>query len=262
MTIKAMNSAEVSPCVSVLTYNVHSCVGTDRNLDPQRIADVIAATGADIVALQELDVGRHRTGAIDQANVIASLLKMEAHFHPALQVVEEKYGDAIMTALPTSLVKAGPLPSRGEQRGALWVQVEFAGAKMNVLNTHLGLRGFDRRAQIEALLGEEWIGHSAFQACPSIVCGDLNAGASSPVYQALSRRFNDAQLSLGKKPKKTYPSRFPLLRLDHIFVSPHLEVARCEVIATPQSARSSDHLPLLAELALARVADDVRPSVI
>ncbi|MDM9623279.1 MULTISPECIES: endonuclease/exonuclease/phosphatase family protein [unclassified Rhizobium] len=237
--------------VTVLTYNVHSCVGADRKADPHRIADVIAATGADIVALQELDVGRQRTGGIDQANVIASLLKMEAHFHPALHVVEEKYGDAIMTALPTRLMNAGPLPSLGEQRGALWVQVELGSQRLNVLNTHLGLRSFDRAAQIEALLGDDWIRNSEFHGHPSIVCGDFNAVPSSLVYKTLGQCFRDAQLLTGKKAGKTFPSRFPMVRLDHIFVSPDLDVARCEVVNTPNSARASDHLPLLAEVLLA-----------
>ena len=51
--------------------------------------------------------------ASTRPNTIASLLKMEAHFHPALHVEEEKYGDAILTAMPTRFIKAGPLPSVG-----------------------------------------------------------------------------------------------------------------------------------------------------
>ena len=42
----------------ILTYNVHSCVGSDRRLDVGRVADVIAAEAPDIVALQEIDVGQ------------------------------------------------------------------------------------------------------------------------------------------------------------------------------------------------------------
>jgi endonuclease/exonuclease/phosphatase family metal-dependent hydrolase len=104
-----------------MTYNVHRCVGADGRADPRRIAEVIAACQPDMVALQELDVGRLRTGGIDQAHVIAHLLGMSFHFHPALQVEDELYGDAILTALPMRLVKAGPLPgSVGfEPRGAL-----------------------------------------------------------------------------------------------------------------------------------------------
>ena len=55
----------------ILTYNVHRCVGTDRRLDVARVAEVIAAQSPDIVALQELDVGRARTGGVDQAHRLA-----------------------------------------------------------------------------------------------------------------------------------------------------------------------------------------------
>ena len=34
--------------IKLLTYNVHSCIGSDRKLDPGRIASVIAAAEADI----------------------------------------------------------------------------------------------------------------------------------------------------------------------------------------------------------------------
>ena len=74
--------------IRILTYNVHSCIGTDRKIDPARIAAVIAGAQADIVALQEIDVRRHRTGGVDQARMIASLLKMEAHFNPALKIAD------------------------------------------------------------------------------------------------------------------------------------------------------------------------------
>lgn len=52
--------------IKILTYNVHSCIGGDRKLDPGRIASVIAEAEADIVALQEVDVLRRRTGGVDQ----------------------------------------------------------------------------------------------------------------------------------------------------------------------------------------------------
>lgn len=234
--------------LKILTYNVHSCIGTDRRIEPTRIADVIAETGADIIALQELDVGRKRTGGVDQAHMIASLLKMEAHFHPALHVEEEKYGDAILTALPTRLIKAGPLPSVGEMRGAIWVQVDLAGAHLNLLNTHLGLRRIDRGRQATALLGEEWIGSANFQAAPAIICGDLNAIPLSPAYKMLARHFRDAHLLAARRPRATYPSRLPVLRIDHIFVSDGLGVTSATVPTTPLARRASDHLPLLVSV--------------
>ena len=44
--------------LTLLSYNIHNGVGLDGVLDLDRIADVIAASGADVVGLQEVD--RHR----------------------------------------------------------------------------------------------------------------------------------------------------------------------------------------------------------
>jgi endonuclease/exonuclease/phosphatase family metal-dependent hydrolase len=90
----------------ILTYNVHRCLGTDRRLDVARVADVIAARRPDIVALQEVDVGRARSGGVDQAQAIAERLGMAFRFHAALTVEKERYGGAILTALPERLIKA------------------------------------------------------------------------------------------------------------------------------------------------------------
>src|SRR6187402_1697416 len=115
-----------------MTYNVHSCVGADGRCDVSRVAAVIAHEKPDIVALQELDVGRPRTGGVDQAHQIATRLGMGFYFNPTVQVAEERYGDALLTALPMTVVRSAALPTmkqvRGlEPRGALWVRIECEG---------------------------------------------------------------------------------------------------------------------------------------
>src|SRR3954451_15284903 len=112
----------------IMTYNVHRCVGVDGQLDVGRVAAVIAQCKPDVVALQQLDVGRARTGGVDQAHEIARRLDMGCHFNAALTVEEERYGDAILTSYPERLVQIGPLPGHPafralEPRGALWVEV-------------------------------------------------------------------------------------------------------------------------------------------
>lgn len=237
--------------IRLLTYNIHSCVGTDRKLDPARIAEVIAQAAPDIVALQEVDVGRGRTGGIDQAHMIASLLKMQAHFHPALTVAEEQYGDAIITALPMSPAKAGPLPSVGEPRGALSVEVTVGTGRLRVINTHLGLRGRERVQQMTALLGPGWLGQGGGSDMPTVLCGDFNAIPPSAAYRLAVRSLQDAQLAQGRAARPTFPSAFPLMRLDHIFVTPSLTVERTQVLRTRLTRMASDHLPLVADLRLA-----------
>jgi endonuclease/exonuclease/phosphatase family metal-dependent hydrolase len=252
----------------VVTYNVHRCLGTDGQLSPQRIAEVIALFEPDLVALQELDVGRMRTGAVDQAYEVAHQLGMTFHFHPAFQVMEELYGDAILTPSPCTLVKAGPLPSLPgrldlEPRGALWAAVEADGVTFQVINTHLGLPRRERLAQIEALLGPEWLGHEACRD-PLILIGDFNTLPRSRAYRRLTRHLVDAQRAQpDPKPRPTFPARLPMLRIDHVFVSSGVEVASSAVPRTPLTRVASDHLPLVLDLRIvppsARAAAHPRP---
>jgi endonuclease/exonuclease/phosphatase family metal-dependent hydrolase len=242
----------------ILTYNVHRCVGVDGRLSPERIAAVIAEANPDIVALQELDVGRRRSGGVHQAEAIADALGMVMHFHPAMRVVEELYGDAILTAAPSRLVKAGALPlapgaPRAEPRGALWVTVDLAGQRYDILNTHLGLRGAERLAQVDALLGPHWIG-SQNEATPMILAGDFNAIPASRAYRRLAAGLRTGPKGAQHRPPKTFPSRLPLLALDHVFVSHRVEVLRMAPLRSPLARRASDHLPLLVEFRPAHAA--------
>ncbi len=245
----------------VMTYNVHSCVGVDRKVDVGRIAAVIAQCKPDIVALQELDVGRPRTGGEDQAHAIASRLGMAYHFHPAFNIAEERYGDALLTALPMRLVKVGALPKlagapRLEQRGALWAQIETEDGPLQVVNTHLGLVPLEQKGQIAALLGKEWLGHPDCVA-PTLFLGDLNATPRYAAYAQCAARMRDARRLVRDgqgRNAPTFPSRFPMLRIDHVFVSDGIEVLDLFTPDGPLARAASDHLPLVADIRLGKAA--------
>jgi endonuclease/exonuclease/phosphatase family metal-dependent hydrolase len=239
----------------LVTYNVRHCRGTDGRVAPERVAQVIAALEPDIVALQEVDVGRARTGGLDQAEEIARLVGMFAHFHPALHIEEERYGDALLTHLPSRLKRADALPGLLqrpglEPRGALWVEVSAGDVALQVLTTHFGLLGAERIAQAEALLGPDWLGDPACRV-PTVLLGDFNATGWSRAYRRLSRRLTDARRLTGDRRWRggaSFPSRFPLLRIDHVFVSEQVAVERVAVVDTPLARQASDHLPVLAEI--------------
>ncbi|WP_230534110.1 endonuclease/exonuclease/phosphatase family protein [Microvirga roseola] len=235
----------------ILTYNVRRCLGTDGLLSPERVAEVIAAYEPDVVALQELDVRRARTGGVDQAHMIAETLGMQMHFHASLRVMEEEYGNAILTHRPSHLVKAEGLPGPGwrppEPRGALWASVNLGGSDVQVINTHLGLRRRERLAQIDRLLSRHWLEHPACRE-PIILLGDFNASPRSRAYQRLAACLQDAQMvSRLHRPRPSFPSWLPVLRIDHVFVSRSIKVLRTETVRTPQARIASDHLPLLVE---------------
>jgi endonuclease/exonuclease/phosphatase family metal-dependent hydrolase len=238
--------------VRIATYNVHRCVGTDRKLDVERVAEVIAGCRADIVALQELDVGRRRTGHVDQAHRLAELLKMKSRFHPAMFVEEEQYGDAILTSLPERLVRTGALPTlpkfRGlEPRGALWVAVDLGGFELQVINTHLGLVPREQRKQAACLIGEDWMANELFTA-PAVLLGDFNVTPFARAYRMLAAVIRDAQTGLSRPPTSTYPSGFPFMRIDHVFVAGDITVTAIESPFDPRARVASDHLPLVVEM--------------
>ncbi|RAK60579.1 EEP domain-containing protein [Phenylobacterium hankyongense] len=236
----------------IATYNVHRCVGNDRRLDVARVADVLAKLEPDIVALQELDVGRARTGGVDQAHEIARRLDMACHFHAALTVEEERYGDAILTAYPERLVQVGPLPGHPlipqlEPRGALWVEVEIDGKRVQVINTHLGLVPREQQVQASWLAGPSWLEHPLC-AGPKILTGDFNATGTSVVYRTLTAKLEPARrLSPKRSPTSTFPSPLPVLRIDHLFVSREIVVRDVFAPFEPLTRVASDHLPLVMD---------------
>ena len=231
---------------------MHRFLGADGRRSTQRIADVIASCQPDIVALQELDVGRRRTGGIDQVAEIARVLDMKIHFHPVLQIKQELYGDAILTTRPSRLMRAERLPGLKrlpalERRGALWVSTHISGVDVQIINTHLGLLRRERLTQVDTLLGPHWLGHPQCRD-PVILVGDFNAVPRSRAYRRLALRMTDAQRALrGSVPRPTYPARMPVLRIDHVFVSHSIEIERVETLRIGAARVASDHLPLLVE---------------
>lgn len=237
----------------ILTYNVHRWLGTDRKISPTRIAEVIASCEPDIVALQEVRVGRTKPGEIDQAATVAEALGMDLHFQPTIRILGEQYGIAVLTKHPAYLVKSGRLPTQStkpsfEKRSALWVCTEIDGQKVHVVNAHLSLRSGERRAQASALVGSDWIGHPDC-ADPAILLGDFNAPPYSRSYRMIASQMRDAQLSNSSgEPQPTFHTRAPVLRLDHVFVTPSIEVVNAAPVRNMLTRVASDHFPLLAEL--------------
>ncbi|MBF0484383.1 MAG: endonuclease/exonuclease/phosphatase family protein [Candidatus Omnitrophica bacterium] len=236
-----------------MTYNVHSCIGTDGKISPERIARIIGRHEPDIVALQELDLRRGRTGGFDQPHIIAKQLEMLYHFHPSFQVEEEAYGNAVLSRLPMEIIRAGALPriiknSMVEPRGAIWTLINVSGIKINLINTHFGFFPREGIRQAKALLGPEWLGHPVCQG-PVVLCGDFNALPNSELHRNIKGVLRDAQLELDDhNPKATWFSHYPLGRIDHVFVSPDIEVTNVEVSKTDLDKIASDHLPLIVDI--------------
>lgn len=254
-----MPAAGHSPSIDrlrVVTYNVHRCLGTDRRYRPDRIAEVIAECAPDVVALQELDAGRKRSGGIHQAEQIAATLGMAGlHYHAPVEREGERYGHALLTRAPSRLIQEGLLPGARswraiEPRGAVWIELRHGERRLQIFNTHFGLGRRERLAQVAALLGSSWLGHPACQP-PILLLGDLNSRPGGPIHGAISERLRDVNLN----GSASFPTYRPLLRIDHIFASREVVVSRAEVHRSALARVASDHYPVLAELVLEGNAD-------
>jgi len=230
-----------------MTYNVHSCIGSDRCVAPERIVQVIQDAHADVVALQEVDVEQWRTRRVHQAAWIAEELGMHFEFVSARECGGGQYGNAVLSRYPLEPVRHACLPRfrDRELRAVQWVRVDALGG-VNVLNTHFGLSLRERALQAGVLLGEGWLGPNPRK---TVLCGDFNARPGSRVHKSLCGVLCDAPAcSTRPRALKTWPSRWPLMRLDHIFLSRDLRAKSCEVPRRGVERRASDHLPLVVDI--------------
>lgn len=243
----------------LMTYNVHSCIGSDGRHSPERIARVIARHAPDVVALQELDVGHGRSEGVHHAEQIAELLEMRYHFHPSLKLGAAEYGTAILSRFDMEVIRAERLPGPTglEPRAAVWVRLATDDGPVDLLATHLGLRPRERTRQMQALLGPDWLG-SPDALRRKILCGDLNSPPSSRPYRLAAARLTDAHAGVidGQQGQSLASTWLGWLRLDHVFVGDGLLPVSAEVPATRLARLASDHRPLTVELKFADEAEE------
>jgi endonuclease/exonuclease/phosphatase family metal-dependent hydrolase len=230
----------------VATYNIHRGFGRDGRYAPQRILRVLQELDADIIALQE--VAGQGPGTIQLLPWLAAKANMTAVAGPVRSGLEGDYGNALLTRLPVQEVRRWNL-SVGvhEPRGLLDVDINWNGHSVQVLNTHLGLWPLERVRQVERLLELVDVNKRDL----TVLMGDLNEwyvwGES---FRMLRRVFGRTEAP------KTFPSRWPLLALDRIWVSPAPALVEVRAHDTHLSETASDHLPVKAEIALGGAMPD------
>jgi endonuclease/exonuclease/phosphatase family metal-dependent hydrolase len=232
--------------IRIMTYNVHSCLGRDGKDSYMRIARIIAGFKPDIVSLQELDVGKIRSGNIDQAKIIADILNMHYHFHPSFCLAEEKFGNAILSLYPMKIIKADTLSQNYnvEPRGAVMVKINCMGKNILVLNTHLGLKYKERAIHIEELLGDNWL--KKINRDNTVICGDFNFSIRSRLYKKITNNYNDI---FEIYPKKIFSRTWMgIRRIDYIFISYGINVKKIFVPRNHLTKIASDHYPIIADI--------------
>ncbi len=233
--------------IVVASYNTHGAVGLDGR-EPQRIAKVIAELGADIIALQEL---RSRNAALESLEFLPRDSGYHAIAGPTLSFTDGQFGNGLLTRFPVLAVEHIKLDvGRREPRAAIDATLDISAldagtCELRVIATHLGLGPRERNTQIARLLEVT----RARTDVPTILLGDLNE------WFLRSRSLKTLHEHFGESPARaTFPSWLPLLALDRIWCAPAAALRNVWVHRSRRARTASDHLPLLAEVALAKSA--------
>ncbi len=224
----------------VASYNIRKCIGLDRRRRPDRIAEVIAGLGADIVALQEAD---RRLGARPAALTPAHL---DGSGLQALPIARNGvslgwHGNAILVRRGIAMTDLHRLDLPGlEPRGAVIADLAGPGGPLRVVATHLGLTRRHRRQQLDRITGVV----NGLSPLPTIILGDFNEWASLRGLEPLSAGYTVLA------PGHSFHAARPIAPLDRIAHCAQLTLTDAGVVETPLSARASDHLPIWAEIRL------------
>lgn len=238
--------------LTVASYNVHKCVGTDGRFDPGRIIDVIREIGPDVIALQEADQRfGERSGLLD-----LNRLRLETGLLPVPVLGSTKSHGWCGNVL---LFREGivedvhqvSLPGL-EPRGALVADIELHGREgrsgLRVIAAHLGLMRWSRRQQADFILDLM----QSRRERPTLLMGDFNEWRLGP-GSALTRL--EPVFGPLPPPIPSFPARLPVLSLDRIMANRTGLIADLTVHDTPLARVASDHLPLTARVDLKRLGD-------
>ncbi|MEX6500506.1 endonuclease/exonuclease/phosphatase family protein [Pseudomonas zhanjiangensis] len=219
----------------------HLLPHTGRANNLQRIGEVLG--GYDLVALQEVDGGSLRSGFVNQVEHLAHLGAFPYWYQQLNRNLGRlaQHSNGVLSRLRPSLLEDHPLPGP-PGRGAMLLRLGEGADAIVVVMMHLALGARTRTRQLAYV--RELIGGYRHQ----VLMGDMNTHAADLLQ---SSPLRDLGL-IAPQIEATFPSWRPQRCLDHILLSPGLELERVEVLALP----ISDHLPVAVEIRLPRTRDD------
>jgi endonuclease/exonuclease/phosphatase family metal-dependent hydrolase len=232
----------------VLTYNIHHGEGVDGRTELTRLAGIISASNADVVALQEVDQKTTRTKGVDQAAELGALTGLNFSYGKAMDYQGGAYGQALLSRWPLEDFTVHPLPNpaKVEPRIAISAVVRPPGLPaVRVIGTHLDASRDDAARRQQAIALNDLF---AKDDTLTLLLGDLNARPETPVIQTLFTVWADASIGT---PLPTIPSKKPTGRIDYVLLRP-AGVWRVISSTVLPEAVASDHRPLLVELVLVK----------
>ncbi len=239
------------------TYNIHKGFSNfNRRMMVHELRHHLRLLNVDLVFLQEVQ-GEHIQHAArvsdwpaqPQYEFLADEVWGDYAYGRNAVYDQGHHGNAILSRFPIISAENQDVSAhRFEQRGLLHCEIDLGGQRVHCLCVHFGLNERGRRRQLTALT--ERVQRLVPADAPLIVAGDFNdwrnsAGRSLVAQLELKEVFRDQR----GRPARTFPSTFPVLRLDRIYAR-GFEVRHAEVHHGLPWSRISDHAALSVELEL------------
>ncbi len=230
--------------ITIGTFNIHHGVDGQNRESLDALIDEIKASGAQVIALQEVDRKNFRSGFKDQVKEIAKALSFSYAYGETINILGVKYGNAFVSAYPIIEEDNIVLPTASwEGRGLLKVKIDLGDQIYRFYTTHLGLSAREREEQI-AVINHE-ISDSPLRV---ILMGDFNAQPEYLEMEKIHSGLQDTAHATTQEKLFTfaYNSTIPNIRIDYIYTSKDVSVLKHWV--NPSSV--SDHNMVLARIAL------------
>ena len=241
--------------IRVLSYNIHQGLTVyKKQIALSILKDAIKSLKADVVLLQEVAGLQSSKRKVTEEAASFQLEALADEIWPYTAYGKNAvfsggfHGNAILSRFPIKQFKNVDISVKNMiRRGVLHATLEMkdSGKELHVVATHLGLLQIERTTQVRKLC--QYLQKSVPSQSPLIIGGDFNDWREK-VTQKLSKNLSveEAFLKSSDQHARTFPSRFPVLRLDRIYF-------RGVKLNTTQRPWGrpwlllSDHLPLVAE---------------
>ncbi len=241
----------------VSTYNIHKGFSQfNRRMMIRELRDHLQLLGADIIFLQEVQGlhSRHAARFEDwpeepQYEFLADQVWPDFAYGRNAVYDHGHHGNAILSRYPIVRAENQDVSHHAlERRGMLHCEIELPemAQRLHCICVHLALHERGRRHQVGAII--ERLNREVPEGAPIVVAGDFNdwrnrAGKRLEQDLGLEEACRDHR----GKPVRTFPSAFPVLRLDRIYVR-GFRVRHTHVHHGPMWRRLSDHAALSAHL--------------
>lgn len=247
----------MTPTLHIATYNIHKGFSQfNRRMVVHELRERLRTLDADIVFLQEVQglhsghAEEHETWPSEpQHEFLAADVWRNTAYGRNVVYEQGHHGNAILSHHPIiASHNQNVTHLRFERRGLLHCAIEVPelARPLHCVCVHLSLFGRSRRRQFDALASrlEAIVPADA----PLVIAGDFNDWRNR-AHDLLAKRLGLTEVfsDQGGRPKRSFPSALPVLRLDRIYTR-GFAVQGAEVHFGGPWSRISDHAALSAHL--------------